>query len=219
MRLRRKKVEVRKFVNMVSLGSLILGSCLIGWAWVHIQAQTVPTVYTGNNPLSSISADQQDLLKRASLPFESIDPGRTAKQDEILYPIRPTVGDNIGDLTIPALKQTISIFHGTDEDELQKGIGHFSQSVLPGENNNSVLSGHRDTVFAKLGKLKIGDKLIVKTSAGTFAYKISKIRIVDKDDKTVIAPTDHAVLTVTTCYPFRFIGAAPDRYILTADLI
>jgi sortase A len=204
---------------MVSLGSLILGSCLIGWAWVHIQAQTVPTVYTANNSLSSIPADQQDLLKRASLPFESIDPGHTAKQDEILYPIRPTVGDNIGDLTIPALKQTISIFHGTDEDELQKGIGHFSQSVLPGENNNSVLSGHRDTVFAKLGKLKIGDKLIVKTSAGTFAYKISKIRIVDKDDKTVIAPTDHAVLTVTTCYPFRFIGAAPDRYILTADLI
>jgi sortase A len=55
-------------------------------------------------------------------------------------------GDNIGNLTIPALKQIMPIIHGTDENELKKGIGHFTQSVLPGEINNSVLSGHRDTL-------------------------------------------------------------------------
>ena len=104
-------------------------------------------------------------------------------------------------------------------DDLKKGIGHFIQSVLPGEEDNCVLSGHRDTVFTKLGKLKIGDQLIVQTSAGTFTYEIKLIRIVDKDDKTVIVPTDHAVLTLTTCYPFLFIGSAPNRYILSADLI
>ena len=81
-----------------------------------------------------------------------------------------------------------------------------------------MLSGHRDTVFTQLGKLKIGDQLIVQTSAGSFVYEITLIRIVDKDDKTVIVPTDHAVLTVTTCYPFDFIGSAPYRYILVADL-
>jgi sortase A len=205
---------------MVSLGSLILGSCLIGWAWVHIRVQTVPTVYTGEKHLPEVPVDQHDGLKSAGVVrVEVFAPGSTAKHDEILYPIRPKEGDNIGNLTIPVLKQMIPIIHGTDEDELKMGIGHFSQSVLPGENNNSVLSGHRDTVFAKLGKLKIGDKLIVDTAAGTFTYKISDIRIVHKNDQTVIAPTDHAVLTVTTCYPFRFIGAAPDRYILTADLI
>ena len=59
----------------------------------------------------------------------------------------------------------------------------------------------------------------VETSAGTFTYEIKRVRIVDKDDKTVIVPTDHAVLTVTTCYPFDYIGNAPDRYILVADLV
>jgi len=70
-----------------------------------------------------------------------------------------------------------------------------------------------------LGKLKIGDQLIVQTSAGTYTYEIKGIRIVHKDDKTVIVPADHAILTVTTCYPFSYIGNAPDRYILIADLV
>jgi len=74
-------------------------------------------------------------------------------------------------------------------------------------------------VFTRLGELKKGDRLVVDTAAGRFTYQIRRIRIVDKDDRTVIVPTDHAVLTVTTCYPFRYVGNAPDRYILIADLI
>jgi len=122
-------------------------------------------------------------------------------------------------LTSAFLKQQLPIFQGTGFKELKKGVGYFIQSVLPGEADNCVLSGHRDTVFAKLGKLKIGDQLIAETSAGIFTYEIKLIRIVDKDDKTVIVPADHAVLTLTTCYPFRFIGNAPYRYILVSDLV
>jgi sortase A len=133
--------------------------------------------------------------------------------------VYPAEGDNVGSLTIPALKQKLPIIEGTGAEELKKGVGHFIQSVLPGEQDNCVLSGHRDTVFSNLGKLNIGDQLIVQTSAGTFTYEIKRIRIVDKDDKTVIVPADHAVLTLTTCYPFQFIGSAPDRYILIADLV
>ena len=103
--------------------------------------------------------------------------------------------------------------------ELKKGVGHFNQSVLPGEKDNCVFSGHRETVFRQLGKLKIGDQLIVQTSAGTFTYEVSGTRIVDAEDKTVIVPTDHAVLTLTTCYPFNTPGYFPDRYIVSADLI
>ena len=95
----------------------------------------------------------------------------------------------------------------------------FTQSVLPGEQDNCVLSGHRDTVFSKLGSLKIGDQLILQTSAGTYTYEINHILIVDKDDKTVIVPTPKAVLTLTTCYPSRFVGDAPKRYILSAGLL
>lgn len=135
-----------------------------------------------------------------------------------LYPVRPKIGEEIGELYIPKLDATLPIFHGTDENELEKGVGHFADSVLPGEKDNSVLSGHRDTVFRKLGEVGVGDWLIVRTSAGEFKYKVSKVRIVDDDDRTVIVPKPKATLTVTTCYPFNFIGSAPERYVLVAYL-
>ncbi|MGW8429133.1 class D sortase [Peribacillus simplex] len=141
---------------------------------------------------------------------------KTTKKE--LYPVRPKTGEEIGELYIPKLKAKLPIFHGTNEDELEKGVGHFAGSVLPGENDNSVLSGHRDTVFRKLGQVGEGDLLIVRTSAGEFTYKVKKVRIVDEDDRTVIVPKPRATLTVSTCYPFDYIGAAPERYILVAYL-
>ncbi|CAH0296525.1 MULTISPECIES: class D sortase [Peribacillus] len=141
---------------------------------------------------------------------------KTTKKE--LYPVRPETGEEIGELYIPKLKTKLPIFHGTNEDELEKGVGHFAGSVLPGENDNSVLSGHRDTVFRKLGQVGEGDLLIVTTSAGEFTYKIKKVRIVDEDDRTVIVPKPRATLTVSTCYPFDYIGSAPERYILVAYL-
>ena len=136
-----------------------------------------------------------------------------------LYPVRYKIGDQIGELDIPKLPKTLPIFHGANEDELEKGVGHFAGSVLPGEKDNSVLSGHRDTVFRQLGKIGKGDLFIVTTSAGKFTYKVRRTRIVDADDRTVIVPKPRATLTVTTCYPFSYIGNAPQRYILIADLI
>lgn len=141
---------------------------------------------------------------------------KTTKKE--LYPVHPKTGEEIGELYIPKLKTKLPIFHGTNEDELEKGVGHFAGSVLPGENDNSVLSGHRDTVFRKLGQVGEGDLLIVRTSAGEFTYKVNKVRIVDEDDRTVIVPKPRATLTVSTCYPFDYIGSAPERYILVAYL-
>ena len=143
----------------------------------------------------------------------------SARRQQVNYAKQPNMGDELGVLSIPVLNQNWPIIEGTEEDQLAKGVGHFSQSVLPGVIDNCVLSGHRDTVFSEIGKLKLQDKLIVETSAGVFTYQISKIRIVDKEDRTVIVPTDHAVLTITTCYPFNFVGSAPNRYILVADLL
>lgn len=136
--------------------------------------------------------------------------------ETILYHTRPEIGEEIGVLIIPKIDAELPIFHGSDEDELTKGVGHFADSVLPGEEDNAVLSGHRDTIFSELGEVGKNDLLIVKTSAGEFTYKV---RIVDADDRTVIVPKPRATLTVTTCYPFNFIGDAPERYVLVADLL
>ncbi|CAH0236362.1 hypothetical protein SRABI96_02810 [Peribacillus sp. Bi96] len=136
-----------------------------------------------------------------------------------LYDKQPETGDLMGELYIPKIEATLPIYHGTDEDELEKGVGHYAGSVLPGEKDNSVLSGHRDTIFRELGEVGQGDLLIAKTEAGTFTYKVRKVRIVDADDRTVIVPKPKATLTVTTCYPFSYIGSAPERYVLVADLL
>lgn len=141
------------------------------------------------------------------------------EEKEVLYPDKPEVGEEIGELYIPKIKSVLPIIHGTDEDELEKGVGHYAGSVMPGEKDNSVLSGHRDTVFRRLGEVGEGDILEVTTKAGTFEYRVNKVRIVDADDRTVIVPKPRAMLTVTTCYPFDFIGDAPQRYILVAHLI
>ncbi|WP_420812289.1 class D sortase [Planococcus maitriensis] len=138
---------------------------------------------------------------------------------DIQYPTDPQIGDLIGELIIPKLGASLPIIHGTDEDELEKGVGHYAGSVLPGQSDNSVLSGHRDTVFRELGKVGKGDEFIVNTADGTFTYRVRQVRIVDEDDRTVIVPKPRATLTVSTCYPFDFVGYAPERYILVADLI
>jgi sortase A len=132
--------------------------------------------------------------------------------------IKVAKGDFIGTLAIPRINKVISIYEGTEESQLKKGAGHYIKSVLPGAMDNSVIAGHRDSVFSKFGSLKVGDPITVTTSYGKFVYIIDSFRIVKADDRTVIVPTKEATLTLSTCYPFRFVGNAPKRFIVTALL-
>ena len=142
----------------------------------------------------------------------------TAQAKSSTAVVQPKVGDVIGSLSIPRLKRVIPIVQGTNAEELKKGVGHYIASVLPGMSDNSVLAGHRDSVFRNLGDVQLGDLLTVTTDYGIFVYEVKKIRIVVADDKTVIVPTNGAVLTLSTCYPFGYIGNAPKRYIVQAAI-
>jgi sortase A len=201
---------------LLSLGVLAIGVGFIWWASANIGARSPESAGAYINPPAPPALPAQE---RTETVVESVPPANLPDPDEVLYPDYPVEGDLIGDLSIPALDQSFPIVEGTGDDELKQGVGHFRQSVLPGIEDNCVLSGHRDTVFTRLGELEIGDQLIAETAAGRFVYEIVNIRIVHKDDKTVIVPADHAVLTVSTCYPFNYVGSAPDRYVLTADLV
>ncbi|WHY36656.1 class D sortase [Cytobacillus firmus] len=129
-------------------------------------------------------------------------------------------GEAIGILKIPRLKAELPIIEGTDEDELEKGVGHYSTTVFPGQPDQILLSGHRDTVFRSLGDLEIGDIFEVSMPYGEFTYEITESKIVDADDTTVIRSTaPDEILTVSTCYPFSYVGNAPSRYILNAKRI
>ena len=200
-------------VTLLWLGLMVFGIGCISWATFNIWTQSNYSIPT------TLAKGQKKPIGNSVNLVELVPSSPNLHPDKILYPVYPVEGDNIGSLTIPALNRKLPILQGTSEKELKKGVGHFIQSVLPGEEDNCVISGHRDTAFTQIGKLKIGDQLIVQTSAGIFTYEVSGTRIVHQDDKTVIVPIDHAVLTMTTCYPFNYINNAPDRYIVSAALV
>lgn len=209
-------------VAVLSLSLMVLGiSCMtwvmfcVGGGWLNYFANRELRGYSEQTPpMAAVNSltEEEAAMRAADVSWVLTEP------EKPLYPVYPVEGDNIGTLTIPILEKEIPILQGTGNKELKKGAGHFLQSVLPGEADNCVISGHRETVFRKLGELQIGDLLIVETIAGVFPYVVTGTRIVEADDKTVIIPTDHAVLTLTTCYPFDTPGYYPQRYIVSADL-
>ncbi len=126
-------------------------------------------------------------------------------------------GDVIGVFKVPKLEMELPILEGTDEPQLAKGVGRMVGTKYPGQDGQILLSGHRDTVFQRVGELVVGDEITVQMEYGEFTYVVKDTYIVDADDRTVIDSTiSEQVLTVTTCYPFRYVGNAPQRYIIDA---
>lgn len=137
----------------------------------------------------------------------------------VVYETIPAVNENFATMTIYKLNRILPIIQGTEEKQLSQGVGHVLSSVLPGENDNLVLAGHRETSFRGLDKLIIGDLIHIQTDLGEFIYEVDNTRIVEDNDTSVIISTDYASLTLVTCYPFNWVGSAPQRYIVTATLI
>lgn len=130
---------------------------------------------------------------------------------------KPETGEAAGLLSIPKISAELPIVEGTDPDDLEKGVGHYKGSFYPQQNGQIVLSGHRDTVFRRAGELNIGDQLIVQMPYGKFAYEIIKTKIVAAEDTSIITlQNNEEELVLTTCYPFSYLGNAPDRYIIYA---
>ncbi|RDU36315.1 class D sortase [Neobacillus piezotolerans] len=130
---------------------------------------------------------------------------------------KPGFGEIVGLLEIPAINSELAIVEGTDPDDLKKGVGHFQGSYFPGDGGQIVLSGHRDTVFRRLGELKAGDVLNIRMPKTETLYEITGTKIVDADDRTIITlQDDMEELILTTCYPFSYVGNAPERYIIYA---
>ncbi|SFM24054.1 sortase A [Gracilibacillus orientalis] len=132
----------------------------------------------------------------------------------------PDMGETVGILEIPTLDAELPIVEGTDPDDLEKGVGHYRGSAYPMQNDQIVLSGHRDTVFRELGDVEVGDTFTIKLEHGDFEYEMVDSKIVDADDTSIIKSTaPDEELVITTCYPFSYVGNAPERYIIYAKPI
>jgi sortase A len=122
----------------------------------------------------------------------------------------------LGLIEIPRLDTASIVEEGVETSTLWKAVGHVPGTALPGKWGNAVLAAHRDTYFSGLGDLKVGDLVSFKSPTATYSYRVESTRIVEPDDAEVLRPSNEPTLTLVTCYPFHYIGNAPQRYVVTA---
>jgi len=124
----------------------------------------------------------------------------------------------IARIEMPRLKLSAAAREGVDTRTLRTAVGHIPGTALPGEPGNSAFAAHRDTFFRPLKDVRTGDEVVLTTPAGVYHYAVATTRIVEPSDVSVLAATPDPTLTLVTCYPFDYVGTAPQRFIVRATL-
>ncbi len=130
----------------------------------------------------------------------------------------PAPGTAVGRIEIKRLGISAVVRAGSDARTLRLAVGHIPGTALPGEPGNVGLAAHRDTFFRRLGDIRPDDEILVVMPGETLRYRVDDTNVVEPTDVWVLDPTDRPALTLVTCYPFSFIGSAPQRFIVRAYL-
>jgi sortase A len=125
-------------------------------------------------------------------------------------------GGVIGEIQVPRLQLKAIVVQGDTHTILRRAVGHVPETALPGTLGNVVLAGHRDTFFRPLRNIRPGDAITLKTSDGAFQYLVESTEVVPATDVEVLNATAGRTLTLITCFPFDYIGPAPNRYVVRA---
>src|SRR5690349_21671943 len=160
---------------------------------------------------------EQRFFAHLPLPVQTVEglPGDAGNGNpSIPSPVK--TGTWVARLEAPSVHLSATVLEGSDDATLAKAAGHIEETAFPGQPGNVAIAGHRDTTFRPVRRLKVGDTLVLETSAGTFTYRIAWTKVVGPEDVYVIDPTRMPSLTLVTCYPFEFIGHAPRRFIIRA---
>ena len=121
-------------------------------------------------------------------------------------------------LRIPKIRLEAAVLAGTDNQTLDRAVGHIEDTAKPGTDGNSGLAGHRDGFFRGLKDIAPGDTIELETLEGKDIYRVERTWVVNPEEVWVLDPTPARAITLVTCYPFYFIGAAPQRFIVRAVL-
>lgn len=131
----------------------------------------------------------------------------------------PMEGSPVARLTIPDLGVALMVVEGASHQDLSIGAGHIPETSLPGEPGNVGIAGHRDTVFRPLRFIRKDEIVLLTTPQAEDRYRVVSISVVDPKDTQVLKQTGADALTLVTCYPFHFVGPAPKRLIVRAELV
>lgn len=158
------------------------------------------------------SAGTEDRVLSSQIP-------NTAAEIGIVDPATVLAGDPLGRIEIDAIGLATMIQEGVDDTTLRRSVGHIPGTPLPGQRGNVALAGHRDTFFKGLREIRKQDEIVLTTLGGSFRYRVDSLKVVRPEETGVLADDGRDVLTLVTCYPFRFVGSAPERFIVRASRI
>ncbi len=125
----------------------------------------------------------------------------------------------IGRIEIQRLEVSVIVMEGVDKITLRRAVGHIPGTGLPGQPGNVGLAGHRDTFFRPLRNIHNNDIITLTTLRGEYRYRVVSTRVVAPREVSVLKPNGNEILTLVTCYPFYFVGSAPNRFIVRAERI
>lgn len=200
-------------IRRLSVIIIGLGFCIVLWNGYQWWSESRVVSFDQNLQ----SEVEQSHTTSEELEKTSFQEGRVSAETTPAY----ETGEGIGELTIPKLGKRYPVYYGSDQNTLKKGIGMYDTpyTTSPSEGRHTALAGHRETTFTGLDGLVEGDFIYVTENNIEYEYQIHKIWVTDAEDTSVLVPKSSPTLTLTTRYPFDFIGTAPERFIVQADLV
>lgn len=139
-----------------------------------------------------------------------------ARKQAYLESLERDLGAAIAVLTIDRLDIETPVFDSVNELNLNRGVSRIEGTATLAEADNLGIAGHRDSFFRPLKDVEIGERIKLTSPLGVTEYEVMETLIVDPEDVWVLDPADQAMLTLVTCYPFYFVGSAPERFIVRA---
>jgi sortase A len=145
----------------------------------------------------------------------------SASPASVVAPLPPLIGPEglIGRIEIPRLGVSVIVVEGTEKSDLRHAAGHIVGTGFPGQAGNIGVAAHRDTFFRPLRNIKRDDLITLTTLRGEYRYRVVSTKVVDPYDIAVLNPDGTEILTLVTCYPFYFVGSAPNRFIIRAERV
>lgn len=188
--------------RVAGIGFILLGLLLLG----H-----VGTTYA-SGALARDRARAEWAAVEARRTLEGLVAGLDARSDPA---VAPAIGSPVARLRIPKIGLDEIIVAGVGNAQLNAGPGHLPGTPLPGSAGNSVISAHRDRHFRALDRVAIGDTIETRARHQTTTWIVREIKVVGGETPALFRSTETR-LTLTTCWPVRFLGPAPDRLLITA---
>jgi sortase A len=202
--------SARVWRRRLGLLSVLVGGTLLVWV----------TADTWQRRAVQIRAAQQLAASRTVAAPRWAAPELPGEPSLPLEPAPPlALGAAVARIRIAALDVDAMAVEGIDLDTLRHAVGHFPGTALPGEHGNSSFAGHRDSFFWGLRDVTAGQRIDVETAGETFVYEVVETRVVAPTQVDVIDPRGGIDLTLVTCYPFDYVGPAPHRFVVHAQLV